>query len=275
MKKHFYLLKTFLCVFAAGVLVGCSDDEGGTPQLGEGEGALRLEVEAATAFEVATRAIDEDEYNNTDNYNIKITSVANGGVVAEGLLSEIEFPLSLTVGAYDLIATYGDEYKDANSTRDGFYVEGKSTIQIESGKTAQAKVTCSPATAAKLTVVFDEALDEYFSDYSAEFTTTALTAESAKAIWLKADTDPLYLKVNDNEKIISTLTFTPKSDSNVKAQTITIDPAPVLSPGQWYEITVKPKESTSQDGTLKLTITINYDDIKEEEVDITIPSDWL
>ena len=131
---------------------------------------------------------------------------------------------------------------------------------------------CNPVSAAKVTVVYDKALDEYFSDYTTSFTTSALTANSAVAVWGKADTDPLYLKVNNNEKITGTLSFTPKSDSNVKAQTKIINPT--LSPGEWYEVTVKPKESTSTDGTLNLTITISSE-VKTEEIDITIPADWV
>lgn len=272
MKKHFYLLKTCLCALAVGVLAGCSADDEQGPQVADGEGLLRLDIEAATDFETMTRAIDEDEYKNTDNYTIKITNVSTSGVAYDGKLSDMELPMSLTVGAYNVVAYYGEEFKDAASTTEGFYVEGTATIQINSGDNATAKVICNPATAAKVTVVYDKALDEYFSDYETTFETAALTANSAVAKWLKTDTDPLYLKVNNNEKITGTLSFTPKSDSNVKAQTMTIDPT--LSPGQWYEVTVKPKESTSTDGTLNLTITISSE-VKTEEIDITIPADWV
>jgi len=272
MKKHFYLLKTCLCALAVGVLAGCSAEEDG-PQLAEGEGLVRLNLEAATDFEIETRAIDEAEYKNTDNYTIKITSVSNGGVVEEGKLSDIEFPLTLTVGAYNVIAYYGEEFKETVSTTEGFYVEGNSQFQVSPDKETQVSVTCSPATMAKVTVKFDQTLDQYFSDYSVAFTTAALNAASSKAFWDKADTDPLYLKVNSDEKITGTLSFTPKSDSKVNKPD-DINVTPTLSPGKWYEITVKPKESTSEDGTLNLTITIS-DDVKEENIDITIPADWV
>lgn len=271
MKKHFYLLKTCLCALAVGVLAGCSAEVDG-PQVADGEGLLRLDIEAATAFKTTTRAIDEAEYKNTDNYTIKITNVSNEGEVYNGKLSEMELPMNLTVGAYNVLACYGEEFKDADATAEGFYVEGTAKIQINSGANAIAEVTCKPATAAKVTVVFDRALDEYFSDYSTSFTTAALTANKKVALWNKADTDPLYLKVNTDEKITGTLSFTPKSDSNVKPQTMTV--TPTLSPGEWYEVTVKPKEVASEDGKLNLTITISTE-VETEEIDITIPADWV
>lgn len=271
MKKHFYLLKTCLCALAVGVLAGCSAEEDG-PQVADGEGLLRLDIEAATAFKTTTRAIDEAEYKNTDNYTIKITNVSSEGEVYNGKLSEMELPMNLTVGAYNVLACYGEEFKDADATAEGFYVEGTTTIQVESGKDATAKVTCGPVSAAKVTVIYDKALDEYFSNYTTSFTTAALTANKKVAVWGKADTDPLYLKVNTNEKITGTLSFTPKSDSNVEPQTMTVNPT--LSPGQWYEVSVKPKESTSTDGTLNLTITISSE-VETEEIDITIPADWV
>lgn len=261
MKKHFYLLKTFLCVFAAGVLVGCSSD-GDSLQIPEGNGIVALNVNTDTGFQ--TRAAGDNAYKNLDNYTVQILQ---GDVVYnnhEYAYSEMPEFIELPNGAYTFKAFYGtdkDKYIGADSTN--IYFSAQQNFELR-GDTTQIALTCKP-NSARVNIVFDALMDTYFSDYSMSISTEAQNGSTYS--WTKTTEGPIFFKVNQEESVSFVLSVTPKTGYTAKVTTNKY----TLSPGDAKKITVKPSVNS---GDLTISITID-DKTVEHKVDIDIPSDWV
>lgn len=265
MKKHFYLLKTFLCVFAAGVLVGCSNDE--DVAIVEGEGLVTLNLSTDAGFQAATKApIDESPYADANNYKVEVLDASNETKVVKEweTFADVENPVTLPTGSYKLKAYYGEAYKSVAAGQAGFYVEGVSAtaFNVESTGTATASVTCKP-TSVKVAVEFDEKMEDYFDNYYMRFNTVALGADKYQEL---KNTDPLYLIVNENEVVKADIVLQKKGESSYDfiAKTYT------FSPGEAKKIKVSPSASS---GNFSLTIEID-DTVEEVPITIEIPSDW-
>lgn len=123
-----------------------------------------------------------------------------------------------------------------------------------------APVICKPSSA-RINVVFDPKMDEYFSDYSLKIETEAQKPSSF--VWAKATVGPMYFKVGNQEKVQVTVSLTKKE--NVKAEgtvkTYTLSPADAL------KLTLKP---VVNNGNLGISITIEETTV-DHPVDIVIP----
>lgn len=258
------------CLLGGSLLLGaCSSEmEGAAP---EGKGAVMLDMSADMGFNTRTKAVDEDTYvtDHLDDYTVRI--LKDGELVSDCEWKKSELPeglIELNSGSYTLEASYGKEYNENPSTRDGIYMYGSTDFDVNSGQTATQTVNCTPA-CGKLVVKFGADMAKYFSDYSVYFTTQAASG-SNWIIWPKEDTDPLYVKLTQaGESVKATFNLT-KTDGTEA----TVDPLTrTMKWGTMWTITVNPKvESTSG----KVGITITFDDsTTDKPIDIEIPSDWL
>ena len=127
------------------------------------------------------------------------------------------------------------------------------------------EVACKP-NSARINIVFDEKMDEYFSDYEVRIKTDAQSGSTY--IWEKETTGPVYFKVKQSESVEMTIKLTPKS--GVGAET-SIEKPYTLSPADAMKMTLTPIVGS---GKLSLTITID-DTVIEHPVDIEVPSDWV
>lgn len=263
--KYLNFLRTYVCLllgFAAFTACTSEEDEALIP---EGKGYVKLSLNADTGFQ--TKAVDESEYTQLDNYTVQILK---DGKVVDGMeWNYADMPtelIELTNGGYELKAFYGEEY-NVPSTRDGLYMEGIKTFNVN-GDQQSLTVECKPVQA-KIQVNFDSKMANYFSDYYVTFETEALGNEN-KALWEKDDTSPLYLKVNANgEGVVATFTL-----NKITGGQATVDPKTyTLKPLDFQTINIAPVVE-SNTGNVGISITINKD-TNDENVNIEIPTEWL
>lgn len=236
----------------------CSSSE--EPANMEGTGSITLSVTTQASF---TKAIDESTYGNVNNYTVQILN--NDGVsVKEFLYSDKPDKINLNNGTYTLKAFYGTE---SNASRDGFYVEGSNTFQVDGEPVQQVSVTCAP-TCGKVAVKFASNMSEYFSDYSVVYETAALKAAGSTAVWAKGDTEPWYLKVDPKgETVTATIQFTRLSDNKPDSEVRTY----TLAPSKSWTLSIAPQDNN---GSIDIDITID-ESTDDEEIDIEVPSEWL
>lgn len=263
--KYLKFLRTYVCLllgFAA--FTACTSDEE-EALIPEGKGYVKLSLNADTGFQ--TKAVNESEYANKNNYTVQILK---DGKVVDGMeWNYTNMPtelIELTNGGYELKAFYGEEY-NVPSTRDGLYMEGIKTFNVN-GDQQSLTVECKPVQA-KIQVNFDSKMADYFSDYYVTFETEALGNEN-KALWGKDDTSPLYLKVNANgEGVVATFTL-----NKITGGQATVDPKTyTLKPLDFQTINIAPVVE-SNTGNVGISITINKD-TNDENVNIEIPTEWL
>ena len=244
-----------------GLFASCSSD---TEELlnESGTGFVSFSIQANTGFQT-TRTIDENDYENVDNYTVQILQGNKiVGDSCEWEYSKLPDEIELPNGEYTLKAFYGKEEAISSTAP---YVEGTKDFEVSSNL-QKVEVSCKP-TSAKVSVEFDEKMDEYFSDYSVSITTKALTKGQT---WGKDDSEDIYyLKVEEKEQIKMEISLTNKETEESFKSTKTY----TVSPGDYKNYTIAPKASESDDGSLSITISFK-DDTTNHEVDITIPADW-
>ncbi len=259
MKKYVAMFCAMLALGVAGT--SCSSDEE-VAQGEAGEGVIAFDITTDTKFQ--SRAVSLSAYENLDNYTIQLLD-GEGEVYKEYQYDKLPVSLKVEAGTYQLKAFYGED-KPASTT--SMYVEGLSSkVTVEAGQEEPVRlsVACKPV-CAKVAVAFnEEALDKYFSDYSVTFKTAALGDDSF--IWKKADTDPVYLKVNDEEAVKYTVTakYTDTSIPDAK-----VEGTYTLSPQSGLTLQVAP----AGDGSLGLTITFD-EKTNDIEQDIEVPNEWV
>ncbi len=263
-----------LCALGGWALTACSADESTEQLLGEGKGAVRIALEADAGFGPATKAVDEKNYVTQHPISDYTVQILKDGALVSGMewkYSDIpEGLIELGNGTYQIVAFDGEEYNENASTREGIYMYGETSVAVESNQVTPETIHCTPA-CGKLVVKFDEKMADYFNDYSIQFKTKAAGEGTSAAAWLKTDTDPIYLKLEEGGETVTASFSIMKKDgspANVNALTKT------MKWGNSWTINVSPNP-TSTSGNLGITITIVTDDLKEEEVPIEIPSEWL
>ena len=267
MKTCKWMTAMMLC--AGFSLSACTSDDGLSSPSETKQGQLVLKLSSGAEFRENTRAVNLDTYKNTDNYTVKVYD-KNGVEKLNCKGSELEqnMPLTLTIGSYKVIASYGKEH---NASRDEFYVEGTAAGTIKAGSQNEpAIVTCTP-TCGRISVLFDAGMSDYFSDYSVDFKgTKALGANSVS--WAKNDSEPWYVKLEENgENITFTINATAKEEYSSNG---TWSGTFNLQRNKAYKVNVKPSPIAPGTGNIDLEIYIDQT-TNDIEKDIEVPVTWI
>lgn len=266
MKKSIILLQAMLAL--GWLATSCTSTEDDSMEaVVPGTGTVTLSVAADAGFSTGSRAVDESAYKDLANYTVQILDDAGKEITGmEWKYADIpEGTIELSNGSYILKAFYGT---DKAASTEGMYVEGTKNFTVNSDQKAVA-VECAPV-CARVKVEFDEKMSTYFSNYSIAFNTLALGQENndskAEFNWTKTTTGPLYLKVNQNEKVYATIRLTDK-----QSKTTEVEKTYTMSPNTAKLIKVVP---AVKEGNLGITITIDESTV-DHDVDIVIPSEWI
>ncbi|MDY3068481.1 MAG: DUF4493 domain-containing protein [Parabacteroides sp.] len=260
--KHLYFLQTlcYMLLCAVGFTACSSDADDVIAE--NGVGYVSLALNADTRFKTTTKAVDESEYKDVNKYTVQVfKSGDENKPVFEGVYGELKDTYKLTVGQYVLKAFMGEE--KAVST-DKLYFYGEKGFTITEGKETEVAVTCKPSSA-RINVVYDKTMDDYFSEYSVKIETEAQKPSSFD--WTKETVGPVYFKVNDKEDVKVTVNLTNKENVKAEGTVKTYN----LSPANALKITVKPVISN---GNLGISITIDETTV-DHPVDIIIPGEWV
>ena len=254
-------LKAFVCALAGTALFSACSSEADEVINEAGKGYVSLSVQADAGFQT-TRAVTESDYRDTDKYTIQILT-AEGRVVEEYTGADLPSELiELSNGSYNVKAFYGE---DVPASTTSMYVEGNKDFDINSDQ-VEVNVSCAPV-CARVNVVY-EGMDEYFSNWEAQFKTEAL-GQSVFPL-TKDMTDPVYLKVNEKgENIKVSFTLTKKDGTSTP-----INKEYTVERNKALTITVKPVVESAGSGQLGIQIEIDGT-TNDIPVDIEIPSDWV
>ena len=233
------------------------------------QGMLSLSLYGGANF--TTRALQESSYKNVDNYTVVV--VDKDGVEkmnCKGSEVASKMPLTMSIGSYEIKAFYGTE---TPASRDAFYVYGEVKGSIKADQEENVNVVCVP-TCGRIDVNFDDAMSTYYSDYYVTFTgTQALGAEAIS--WLKDDSEPWYVKLNEGgERISFAITVTPKDEylnneqqGDVKTGTFMLDR------NKGYKLNVSANYTPTDIGGIEINVTID-ESTNDKPVDIEVPIEW-
>ncbi len=269
-------MKKTTWIFGALAILGltfasCSQD----PIEGAGEsgkaGQLVLNLKGNTNF-VQSRALNESDYNNVNNYTVVVTD-KNGTEHVNCLYSEVaaKMPLTLPIGSYTVKAFYGKEH---HASRNEFYVEGVTHGNIVGEQNAPVDVECKP-TCGRIIVNFDAGMATYFSDYNVVFSGTEALGE-VSIDWKKTDVEPWYVKLNEGGETISYVISVTAKDEYITTgnqQSHTISGTFFLERNKGYKMNINPSYSPTTEGGMKISITIDGT-TNDIPVDWEIPLDW-
>lgn len=255
--KNVFLNAVGVCAMLS-LMASCSSTED-IPMNNDGYGTVSLNILTDTQFE--SRAVDESYYQNLENYTVTIMESGKEAPIQQWKYGEIPEFTELLNGTYVLSAICGDSTKTHYS--DDLCVLGSKVFTIYNDS-VNVEVACKP-NSARVNIVFDEKMDEYFSAYKVNIKTAALNG--AIYSWEKTTTGPVYFRVKQNETVTMTIELTPKE--GIGADT-SIEKTYTLSPADAMKMTLTPVI-----GSGNLSITIEIDDtVIEHPVDIEVPSEW-
>lgn len=240
-------------------------------------GTLTVSLSADAKFN-PTRALSEESYRNTANYNVKLVNTANDNVSLECKYSEIEskLPARLEIGSYRLEASYG---KEQPFSRNEFLVTGQNVFTIKANEEKRIDMKCTP-TCGKLLVEFSDDMATYFSDYNVVYSGTKAMGTNT-CTWAKADTEPWYVAIEEaGEDIKYTINLVAKDDYlHSGADGSTSKEAKVegtfnLKRNKAQKLTISPNYTPSTEGGLNITITID-DSTNDHEITWEVPVTWI
>lgn len=247
----------------------------GQPEGPKEKGTLILNLNAETSFEQQTRAVNEDAFRNTDNYNVKITD-SKGNIKFNDTFATLKtrLPMEFDLGSYTISASYGKEFP---ASHDNFLSTGSETFTI--GKTpVETTVKCTP-TAGKLSVEFDASMAIYCDTYSVDFTGTSRLGTNI-ALWAKDESAPFYLTLDEGGETVNyTIYLTAKADyaglnGEEKVTDATASGSFKLERNKWKKLVVKAHYTPSTEGGLK--IVIEFDETTNDKpINIEVPVTWI
>lgn len=271
MKKYAVM---FCAMLAMGALtVSCSSEDEAVAQGASGQASIMIDLSSDLSY---SRAINESEYMNKDNYKVTLSS-EKGDVFKDALYSSLEMEYKVDFDTpYTLTAYYGE---DVAYGYDKLYVKGSTTFTIPQGDRKMITVNCTPANA-KLILKYaglsdSDTFEEYFQDCQVSIKTQYMESAFTMA---KADAGKeLYLKTGDEGTEV-TLSFT---ITDLEGETATIEKEDfettktiTLKPGVAYTLTIKPNQIDVDGGKLGMDITVD-DGVTEDDVTITVPGDFM
>jgi len=245
------------------------------PSVGTKEqGVLNLNLSAATDFE-QTRALNENDYKNTLNFNVKVVNVANENVILECKAFELSsnLPKTVDIGSYRVEASYGTEH---DKSRTEFFMYGEAVTTIKAKEQKTVTVNCTP-TCGKVSVVFDSDMDTYYSDYNVSFGGTKKLGSNTFS-WSKNDTEPWYIALDKNGETVNyTINLTTKDaylPEGASSNTGVATGSFTLERNKAHKLTIKPRYIETTDGGLKVTIVID-DSTNDKNITWEVPVTWI
>lgn len=238
------------------------------------QGSLVLDLSAVANFE-QTRALNEADYSNTQNYNVKIINTSNENVILECKASELSanLPKTVDIGSYRVEASYGTE-RDAS--RSEFYMYGEEVTTVKAKEQKTVTVNCTP-TCGKVAVAFNSEMATYYNDYSVTFGGTKKLGAKTIA-WAKTDTEPWYVALDKSaETITYTITVTTKDEylpEGASTNTGTATGTFTLERNKAHKLTISPNYKPTTEGGMKLTIIVD-DSTNDREYTWEVPVTWI
>lgn len=264
----------------AGLMTSCLSEEHefGLPNQGEGQGTLTLNLSADATFNNTTRALNENDYKITNNYNVQIINATNNNSILECKASELgsHLPLTLGIGSYKIMASYGKQH---DASRSEFQMVGQTTVTLKAKEEKDVAVSCTP-TCGKISVAFDAEMAVYYEDFNVTFGGTQ--ALGAKTIsWAKTDSEPWYVALSENGETINyTINLKARNeylhqdDSGNTSTDGTVTGTFQLQRNKAQKLTIKPNYTPTTEGGLKLTITID-ESTNDHEITYDVPVTWI
>lgn len=271
-------MKTYATMFCAMLAMGaltvsCSSEDEAVSQGASGQASIMIDLSSDLSY---SRAIDESEYMNTQNYEVSMYK-GDEPVFENTLYKELELTQKVDFNTnYTLTAEYG---KDVAYGYDKLYVKGSQTFSVPQGDTKEVSILCKPANA-KLILKYaglgdSDKFEDYFQDCQVSVKTQYMDNAFSMA---KADAGKeLYLKTGDEGTEVN-LSFT---ITDLEGETATIESEDFettktikLKPGVAYTLTIKPNQVDVDGGKLGMDITVD-NGVTEEDVTITVPGDFL
>lgn len=271
-------MKTYATMFCAMLAMGaltvsCSSEDEAVSQGASGQASIMIDLSSDLSY---SRAIDESEYMNTQNYEVSMYK-GDEPVFENTLYKDLELTQKVDFNTnYTLTAEYGE---DVAYGYDKLYVKGSQTFSVPQGDTKEVSILCKPANA-KLILKYaglgdSDKFEDYFQDCQVSVKTQYMDEAFSMA---KADAGKeLYLKTGDEGTEVN-LSFT---ITDLEGETATIESEDFettktikLKPGVAYTLTIKPNQVDVDGGKLGMDITVD-DGVTEEDVTITVPGDFL
>lgn len=271
-------MKTYAAMFCAMLAMGaltvsCSSEDEAVSQGASGQASIMIDLSSDLSY---SRAIDESEYMNTQNYKVSMYK-GDEPVFENTLYKELELTQKVDFNTnYTLTAEYGE---DVAYGYDKLYVKGSQTFSVPQGDTKEVSILCKPANAKLILKYAGLGDSDKFEDYFQDCQVSVKTQYMDNAFSMtKADASKeLYLKTGDEGTEVN-LSFT---ITDLEGETATIESEDFqttktikLKPGVAYTLTIKPNQVDVDGGKLGMDITVD-DGVTEEDVTITVPGDFL
>ena len=271
-------MKTYAAMFCAMLAMGaltvsCSSEDEAVSQGASGQASIMIDLSSDLSY---SRAIDESEYMNTQNYEVSMYK-GDEPVFENTLYKELELTQKVDFNTnYTLTAEYGE---DVAYGYDKLYVKGSQTFSVPQGDTKEVSILCKPANA-KLILKYaglgdSDKFEDYFQDCQVSVKTQYMDEAFSMA---KADAGKeLYLKTGDEGTEVNlsfTITDLEGETAIIESEDFETTKTITLKPGVAYTLTIKPNQVNVDGGKLGMDITVD-DGVTEEDVTITVPGDFL
>lgn len=271
-------MKTYAAMFCAMLAMGaltvsCSSEDEAVSQGASGQASIMIDLSSDLSY---SRAIDESEYMNTQNYEVSMYK-GDEPVFENTLYKELELTQKVDFNTnYTLTAEYGE---DVAYGYDKLYVKGSQTFSVPQGDTKEVSILCKPANA-KLILKYaglgdSDKFEDYFQDCQVSVKTQYMDEAFSMA---KADAGKeLYLKTGDEGTEVNlsfTITDLEGETATIESEDFETTKTITLKPGVAYTLTIKPNQVDVDGGKLGMDITVD-DGVTEEDVTITVPGDFL
>ena len=271
-------MKTYATMFCAMLAMGaltvsCSSEDEAVSQGASGQASIMIDLSSDLSY---SRAIDESEYMNTQNYKVSMYK-GDEPVFENTLYKELELTQKVDFNTnYTLTAEYGE---DVAYGYDKLYVKGSQTFSVPQGDTKEVSILCKPANA-KLILKYaglgdSDKFEDYFQDCQVSVKTQYMDNAFSMA---KADAgNELYLKTGDEGTEVNlsfTITDLEGETATIESEDFETTKTITLKPGVAYTLTIKPNQVDVDGGKLGMDITVD-DGVTEEDVTITVPGDFL
>lgn len=242
------------CFCAALLLLGCSKDP---LQEGEGGGWVELKLDAAKENVVVKSAAAPQTAQNI--YKVTIYDEKDQAVKYYADHTAIGEKLWLLSGTYRVEAICGKEIEAEFAAP---YLTGSQSFTLQRDQTLPLNLSTS-LMGARVSVVYDEALKPYFSDY-----TTAISNGTKTLNYGKDETRSGYFKINPETKLLTW---------NLELTAFGGKPFPLsgqiqnVTPNDHYKITFKMESGEYESGGVRVVaIVVNETTVSQGDTDLEL-----